>query len=45
MLQYLHAVLNMAVNCAVNTVNNIAANVKGLNVEFFKSIRYFCSYA
>jgi hypothetical protein len=45
MLQYLHAVLKLAVNCAVNTISNTAANLKGLNVEFFKSIRHFCIYA
>ena len=30
--------LNLAVNCAVNTVSNVAANAKGLNVEFFNRL-------
>jgi len=45
MLQYLHVLLKLAVNSVVNRVSNVAANMKGIDVEFFKRVKCFCIYA
>ena len=41
LLYHLHAILKLAINCALNTVSNGAAKLKVLNVELFNVVRYF----
>ena len=35
---YLNAIHKLAIKCALSTVRNGAANMKGLNVELFKTV-------